>query len=324
MTSTPTVRAIRRLRGNGTVVRCTVLFVMIVVAVVCFAFVSRFFLTTDNVVNLISDIAVSGVVAVPATLLIMTGTVDLSVGATAGFTGILLAAVAPDFGIASAVLIAVSVALVVGVGNGVLITVLGMDSVLVTFAVMALMRGLSYLIPSGLAVVVPGFRWLGHGMVIGVPVPMILFVGIGALGLATARAQWCLRLRELGGTPAARRRSEWRKRWPIIVLLVITSAAAALSGLIRASQLGTGVPTSATGLEVVIAAAVLLGGGRLSGGGGSVVGTILALVIISVVDNGLSLSNVTPYATQVFHAALLVLALFIGRPGRRRPDSPSQ
>lgn len=104
----------------------------------------------------------------------------------------------------------------------------------------------------------------------------------------------------------------------MIGLFVASGLAAALVGLIRTSQLGTGLPTAAIGTEITVLTSVLLGGGRLAGGRGSVVGTVLALLVISVIDNGLSLTNVTAYAGQVFHALLLIIALVIDRPLRRR------
>lgn len=102
----------------------------------------------------------------------------------------------------------------------------------------------------------------------------------------------------------------------MIGLFVASGLAAALVGLIRTSQLGTGLPTAAIGTEITVLTSVLLGGGRLAGGRGSVVGTVLALLVISVIDNGLSLTNVTAYAGQVFHALLLIIALVIDRPLR--------
>jgi len=93
----------------------------------------------------------------------------------------------------------------------------------------------------------------------------------------------------------------------------------ALIGLTRTSQLSTGLIAAAIGLEITVVTAVLLGGGRLAGGRGSVVGTVLALLVMSVVDNGLSLTNVTPYVEQVLHAFLLVVALVIDQPRRQGP-----
>lgn len=104
-------------------------------------------------------------------------------------------------------------------------------------------------------------------------------------------------------------------------MFIVSALAATLVGLIRTSQLGTGLPTAAIGIEVTVVTAVLLGGGRITGGRGSIAGTLMALLMISVIDNGLSLINVTPYAGQVFHAGLLLVALVLNRPNRRARPS---
>ena len=287
-------------------------------AVTVFALRSTYFLTGGNLANLFSDIAVAGIVAVPATFLMMTGCVDLSVGAAAAFCGIVLAAQTPQVGLFWATVLAVAAGLLVGLVNGVLATTLGVDTVLITFAAMGLLRALAYLIPSGLAVVVPGFRTLGNAEPIpGVPLPVLIFLAVVAAGLLVSRTRTGAAVRELGRLPWSERAAGTRRRLTLIVLFVVSGLAAAVAGLIRASELSTGLPTAATGLEISVVVSVVLGGGRLSGGRSSIVGTLLALTVISIIDNGLSLSNVTSYVNQVFHAALLMLALVVGRPTLR-------
>jgi ribose transport system permease protein len=102
-----------------------------------------------------------------------------------------------------------------------------------------------------------------------------------------------------------------------VVLFVVSGASAALFGLIMAWQLGAGLPAAAVGLEITVVSAVLLGGGHLAGGAGSVAGTLLVLLVISIVGNGLALANVNPYVGPVLSAALLIIALVIDRPRRR-------
>ena len=295
-----------------------------VAAVTVFALRSPYFLTGGNLANLFSDIAVAGIVAVPATFLMMTGCVDLSVGAAAAFCGIVLAAQTPQVGLVWATVLAVAAGLLVGLVNGVLATTLGVDTVLITFAAMGLLRALAYLIPSGLAVVVPGFRTLGNAEPIpGVPLPVLIFLAVVVAGLLVSRTRTGAAVRELGRLPWSERASGTRRRLTLIVLFVVSGLAAAVAGLIRASELSTGLPTAATGLEISVVVSVVLGGGRLSGGRSSIVGTLLALTVISIIDNGLSLANVTSYVNQVFHAALLMLALVIGRPTLRLRRSES-
>ena len=125
-----------------------------VLAFVVFSFSIPYFFSVDNLINLLNELALVGIVAMPATFLIMSGQVDLSVGATAAFVGIVLAATAPESGLLTAVLLAVGTGLLIGLVNGLLVTAGGVNSIAATFASMALLRGLAYLIPSGLAIAV--------------------------------------------------------------------------------------------------------------------------------------------------------------------------
>jgi ribose transport system permease protein len=288
-------------------------------ACVVFSISSPYFLSVDNLVNLLSDLAMAGILAMPATFLMMGGQVDISIGAAAALTGVVLAGAAPDLGLAAAVLLATGCGLLIGLVNGLLVTVGGVDSIAATFATMALLRGLAYLLPSGLAIVLPGFRTLGNArLLLGFTLPSLIFAAVAALAWALSRSATGRRVREIGNLPAAERLDGPSERRWIVALFAVSGLAAALVGLIRTSQLGTGLPTAAIGVELTVVTSVLLGGGRLAGGRGSVVGTLIALLMISVVDNGLSLTNVTAYANQVFHAVLLIIALVIDRPPRRR------
>jgi len=164
----------------------------------------------------------------------------------------------------------------------------------------------------------PGFRTLGNARpVLGLTAPTLIFLGIALLGWLLSRSAAGARARDIGMLPAAVRLDGRREQLWVVGLFVASGLTAALIGLIRTSQLGTGLPTAGTGVELVVVAAVLLGGGRLAGGRGSVFGTLLALLVVTIIDNGLSLANVTSYAGQVFHAALLVIALLIDRLRRR-------
>ncbi len=288
-----------------------------VAALVLFSVSIPFFLSLDNMLNLLNEVALAGILAMPATFLIMSGQVDLSVGATAALVGIVLAATAPEFGVAAAVLVAVGCGLLIGAVNGLLVTAGGIPSLAATFASMALLRGLAYFVPSGLAITVAGFRSLGNTRpVLGLALPTLIFAGAVVIAALLSRSPVGRRSRHIGLLPVDERLDASRDRRWVVALFILSASAATLVGLIRTSQLGTGLPTAAIGIELTVVTAVLLGGGRLAGGHGSVFGTLLALLMISVIDNGLSLTNVTPYAGQVFHAGLLLVALILSRPHR--------
>lgn len=330
-------------RGLPRIIRTALVFLVLLAVVgAVFSAVSPYFLTSDNLVTLITSISVTGIVALPATFLIRAGQVDLSVGALAATSGVLLAGFAPDLGNVGAVLVAVIAGLLSGAIIGVLVCVLGVNSLAATFAAMALLRGIAYLLPGGLAVTAPNFSTLSATTsVFALSVPVLIFVGLllaavlvqaftglsqilsprpspvgrsGILGLG-------LQDRPLDAGPddgesagsAEQRRAARRHTRALIGMFVASGAAAALVGMILTSQLGTGLPAAAGGLELTVLTAVVLGGGSLAGGRGSVTGTLLALLVLSTVDNGLALVNISSYAQQVLHGALLVIALVADR-----------
>lgn len=310
--------------NRRTTITRTILAVTGVLAFAMFSFSLPYFLSVDNLLNLLNEVALAGILAMPATFLIMSGQVDLSVGAAAAFIGIVLAGTAPELGLLVAVLLAVGTGLLIGLVNGILVTIGGVDSLATTFASMALLRGLAYLVPSGLAIALPGFRSLGNTRpFLGIALPTLIFGAVVLIAAALSQSAAGRRSRETGLLPPPERLDGHRERRWVIGLFVISGLAAALVGMIRTSQLGTGLPTAAIGIELTVVTAVLLGGGRLAGGRGSVAGTLLALLMISIIDNGLSLANVTAYAGQVFHAALLVVALVIDRPYRHVRNRPA-
>lgn len=289
------------------------------VAGLVFASISPYFVSVGNLVNIANDVTLAGIVALPAIFLMMSGHVDLTVGAAAAFAGITLAATAPGLGLPVAIILAIATGMLIGLANGLLVTIADVNSVAATFASMSVLRALAYLIPGGLAIGLTGFRALGNARPLwGLSLPFLIFAALAVLAAALSRSAVGRRSREVGARPAAERLNHPPERRWVVLLFVASGLAAALVGLVRTSQLGTGLPTAAIGVEITVVTAVLLGGGQLAGGRGSVVGTLLALLVISIVDNGLSLTNASAYVGQVFHAALLLIALVIDRPLRRR------
>lgn len=289
-------------------------------ATVVFSVAIPYFLSVDNLLNILNDVALAGIVAMPAVFLLMSGQVDLSVGAAAAFVGIVLADVAPDAGPVPAVLLAALTGIAVGLTNGLVVTVGAVPSLATTFATMSLLRGLAYLVPSGLAIAAPGFRALGTARpVLGIALPTLTFAVVVAAAAALSISAVGRRSRRIGHQPVVDRLTPTPAKAWVIGLFIASALGAAVVGLIRTSQLGTGLPTAAIGLELTVLTAVLLGGARLAGGHGSVGGTLLALTTMAIIDNGLSLANFTPYAGQVLHASLLLIALLVTRTPPRQP-----
>ncbi|WP_051265751.1 ABC transporter permease [Nakamurella lactea] len=283
--------------------------------VVLFALASPYFLSAGNMSNLFTTMALAGILAAPATFLMVAGQVDLSVGATAAICGVVLAGQAQGLGLAGSIVLSAAVGIVIGLTNGVLVAVLGIPSLAVTVGSLAMVRGLAYLLPSGQVVPIAGFGALGNARpLLNIPLPVLILVVVlvsaGIILRYTAIGRGTYRV---GGRPALSRLHTVRAKVLVVGVFAASGAAAALVGMIITSQLSTAVPNVADGVELTVLTAVLLGGASLSGGRGTVAGTALALLILNVLDNGLSLLNVTSYWQQFASGALLLLALLIDR-----------
>lgn len=304
--------ALRLARSRISVV---IMLVLIIVMAVVFASYSPWFLSAENLSNLAGDTALVGMGALAAVFLVMSGHFDLSIGAIAALTGVVMASTAPELGIGTAVVVSIGVGIAIGALNGLLVTVGRVNSIIVTFGTMALLRSSATLISSGLTVAFIGFRSLGRAEPLsGISLVTLIFIALMILAGVLSTNGFGSRVRAIGST---RTPTGSDRRW-VFLLFVISGISASAIGLVRTSQLGTGLPSAALGIEVTIVTAVLLGGGRLAGGRGSVTGTVVAVLLMTVADNGLSLSNVTPYVSDVFHPFLLVVALLLRAPYRTR------
>lgn len=287
------------------------LVVVLVALVIFFSVRSPYFLTGDNLLNILTAIAVTGIVAVPATMLLIAAQVDLSVGSGAAFCGIILATQAPSLGLGPALLLAVVAGIVVGAVNGFLVTVVNVNSLITTLGTLAVLRGFTQLLADGQTEIVPGFEVLGTARpFLNIPLPVLIFALVVALGAFAMRyTRFGRSLYAIGANPVAARLVGIRTRGVLFTGFVLSGLAVALAGLILTSQLSAASPTAATGLELTVVTAVVLGGASLAGGRGTVLGTVLGLVIIGVLNNGLVLLNVSSFWQDVARGTLLILAV---------------
>ena len=302
-------------RPGRSVPELAALCVVLIGLVVYFSVASEFFLATNNIINILTAIAVTGILAAPGTMLLIAGQVDLSVGAATALCGVVLATVAPDVGIPVAVLCALLAGIAVGVINGALVTVIGVNSLIVTLGGLAAYRGTTFLIADGQTVVMADFQWLGTARpFLNIPVPVILFAVVATVILVVLRyTVYGRNVYAIGANPVAARLVGIRRRTVVFIAFVASGLAAALAGLVLTSQLSAAVPNAALGLELTVVTAIVLGGASLNGGRGSVVGTVLGLMIIGVLNNGLTLMNVSSYWQQVASGVLLITAVSFDR-----------
>jgi ribose transport system permease protein len=288
------------------------LLLLLVVLTVFFTLKSPNFASFDNAVNILQALSVLGIIAAPSTLLLISGNLDLSVGATAAFVGVTFAVTAETMTLGTALAAALGAGLLVGLVNGFLVTVVGINSLITTLGTMAVLHGYAQVVAEGQTRLIDGFSALGTSRVAGVPLSVYLFVLI--IALFTVVLKWTVYGRgmyAIGANPVAARLVGIRTNLYVFVGFVLAALAASLGGLILASQLSAASPTNAQGLEISVITAVVLGGTALHGGKGTLGGTVLGLLVIGVLNNGMVLLNVSAFYQTVAGGVLLILAVSV-------------
>lgn len=287
---------------------------LVALAVICLllSFLTDRFLTLGNVTNVLRQISAVVICGAAVTLLMVSGGLDLSVGAVAALAGVTAALLSATLPLPVAFLAAVGVGALVGGLNAILVVGIGINSVIATLGTLYIARGTALLITGGTPVyqVPPGYSWLGAGFLAGVPVPVVVMVLIvvvfvalerltvlGRYAVATGSNETAARL---SGVPTDRTR---------VVLYILSGASAGLAGVVLSSRLTSGLPTSGTGFEFEVIVATVLGGTSLLGGSGTVAGMALGALIVGVVGNGMNLMGIPSFWQTVALGVVLVLAV---------------
>jgi rhamnose transport system permease protein len=301
-----------------------VLVVVLVVALAILASESSVFLTTDNILNQGRLMTEVGLMALPMTLIIVTGGIDLSVGSVLGMCAIVLGVLWQNVGIPLPLAMALTVVVggLAGFVNGWFITWMRVPPLIMTLATLALYRGLAEGISEARSVT--GYpEWffvLGQHDVLGVPTQLwILAVATVATGIVLARTTFGRALYAIGYNETAARFSGIKVDRIKIAIYSFSGFMAGLAAVIFVSRVSTTRSDMGTGLELDVIAAVVLGGTSIFGGVGTILGTALGLVLIQLLKNGLALTGVKGDATIVVIGIVLILSiLFTNFVQRRR------
>jgi ribose transport system permease protein len=297
----------RRRRAPETAALAVVLLVLIIF----FSTRSEFFFTTDNAVNILFSAAVIGIVAAPATLLMVAGQFDLSVGSAAALIGVVMAWGTMEYGIVQGIFLSILAGLAIGIVNGVCVTVFGINAFITTLAMLAILRGLAQVLADGQTLILPGFDGLGNARPIGdIPLPVFIFFAVMILmALVMRYTVYGRSMYAIGANAVAARLAGIKTRTAIFFGFILSSSAVVIAGLILVSQLGAASPQAATGLELTVVTAVILGGASLSGGRGTILGTLLGVLILGVLNNGMTIMNIDSFWQGVAKGVLLLVAV---------------
>lgn len=300
-----------RALGRRAVLRNALLLALVAEVVVFFLF-SADFLTVGNLTDIGLESSVIALVSVPFALLLLTGYIDLSVGSVLGLaaviTGLLL-----NHGTSPvlAVLAGIGVGTVIGLINGLLCAVMGFSSIIVTLGGLTALRGValqaSTATPTNFGA---SFDAIGNGSIAGVPTPVIIAAAALLIGGAILRfTAWGRHIYAIGINREAAFLSGLSIRRLPLILFVATGAAAALGGIIQAARLDAAPgSTLGVGFELNVLTAVLLGGVSFGGGRGKLFGVFLGVAFLGILQNGLTLLNVSLPVTDVAQGLVLVVA----------------
>ena len=283
-----------------------------------FALAKPVFLSPDNLVSILHQIAIIGIMAMGMTFVIVTGGIDLSIGPVLAIAGVIAADVLD--GTAGNAVLAVCVALsacaAIGAINGLLIARAGLAPFVVTLAALSIVRGVALLMGGADLHLIrgpPSFIAIGSGVVAGVPFSVFVFAATVVVAtFAQYGTTFGMSMQAIGANPRAARLSGLRVRSVKSVAYIVSAISAGIAGIIQASQVHTAAATYGMGVELDVIAAVVVGGASLSGGSGSVLSTTVGVLLIGVTNNGLGLLN-TPIEWQLIAKGLIiVIALGFG------------
>jgi ribose transport system permease protein len=296
----------RKLKIPDSAPLVAVLFAMIAY----FSFASEYFLQVENFRNILANAAVTGIVCIPSTFLIIAGQIDLSVGSAAAVSGMILAQVVNEHGVFLGLVAVLLFGLVFGAFNGFIVTKIGVNSLITTLGGLGFLYGVALLIGNGQTVGMNNFEWLGTAQPLGIPLPIIIFAGIALLGAITLRyTKFGRSIYAIGSNPNAARVVGIRSNRIIFQTFVLTAVASALAGAVLTSQLSAGSPNSGLGLELQVVTAIVLGGASLAGGRGSIFGTVIGLLIVGILNNGLILMDVPTFWQRIAQGLMLIVAV---------------
>lgn len=302
--------------------RQNIIYIGFVVIFIVFALTlnDKGFLNPNNLLNIVRQTAMIAVMAVAMTFVLSAGEIDLSVGAVAGLATVTVAmaiAVAGPFG---GLLAGLATGLAVGVFNGWLTTRIGIPSFLTTLAMMGIAKGVAMWISDTAAVPIlsPSYSWVFGGGSVG-PVPVLMFwmAAIAGVGhVALRRSGFGRRVLATGGGETAARYSGIDTAAIKFRVLVLSSSAAALAGMLYAGRLQSGRFQLGEGDELSVIAAAVLGGTSLFGGKGTVVGTIVGALMIGLINNGLILMGLEFSQQLIARGAIIILAVALSQKKR--------
>jgi putative xylitol transport system permease protein len=308
----------------GVIVQRYGIFLALVLLCFVLALISENFLTTRNILNVLRQTSINGILAIGMTFVILTRGIDLSVGSVAALAGVVAASLATTssagmvaggpYPAVIAILAGLAAGMACGSISGAIVARFSVPAFVVTLGMLSAARGLTLIYAGGRPIpnLTEEFRWIGTGSIWGIPVPIFLLLGTFAIAhFVLTQTRFGRHVYAVGGNPHAAKVSGLPVRKIRFSVYVIAGALAGLAGMVLAARTGSGLPQAGIAYELDAIAAVVIGGTSLAGGVGRVTGTLIGALLIGVMNNGLDLLGVESYYQQVIKGILIVAAVML-------------
>ena len=296
------------------------IFIVLILVTLIFGMINPRFLTVSNFSNIMKQIAANAILAAGMCFVILTGGIDISVGAILAFTSaITVWMTANGFSILVVLPAGILMGAAIGSINGMFVSKFGLQPMIVTLATQSIFRGATLVFTKGSPISLgtagdaPLYKWFGSGMVFGViPVPLIMVVIVYGISFYLLnRMSFGRHVYAVGGNEDAAMLSGIRVVWTKIRVYVVCGIMAAVAGIIISARISSAQPTAGETYEMDAIAAVVIGGTSLRGGEGQVLFTIVGAVIIGMLNNLLNLMGVESYYQTIVKGVVILIAVLI-------------
>ncbi|WP_245418499.1 ABC transporter permease [Cohaesibacter intestini] len=293
----------------------------LIVVSIMMGIASENFFSISNIFNVLRQVSIIGILAVGMTFVILTGGIDLSVGAVMALSGTICAGLIVHGDMSGGIGLLGGTAVGIGFGliNGAMVAWGRMPAIIVTLATMGIARGLGLIYSGGYPISgLPSWiSWFGIGRIGDIPVPVILMVVIYFCAwVLLQRTPFGRHVYSIGGNETAARLSGVKTQWIKLAIYTISGFTSSLAAIVLTGRLMSGQPNAGVGFELDAIAAVVLGGTSIAGGRGLILGTLIGAILLGILNNGLNLMGINPYLQDVIKGCIILLAIYIGREWR--------
>lgn len=314
--------ALQKKTGSVYLSRFGVLLVFLIMFLIL-SVTTKTFLTTKNLLNVVRQVSVNGIIAVGMMFVLLTGGIDLSVGSVVALSGVVAALFARqgEYPLIVPIALGLLVGLVVGLINAFFVVKMKIVPFIATMGMLSIARGLALVLSKGRPIsdLCSSFCFIGSGNVLGFfPLLSLIMICCFVIGGVIQRKTHLGRyIYAIGGNENAARVSGIKVDACKAAVYIFSGLFSALAGIVLAGRITTGSPASGEGYELDAIAAVVIGGTSLNGGVGSIWGTLIGVLIVGILNNGMDLLNVSSYYQQITQGAIIILAVLLDTKAKR-------